>query len=181
MDLDMTKIKMGYSQAYKITIETILPLGTEYRLLSECVGHISAENVTATVNSPSANTSLKDGYALNALSIKKASVENPIELTLFGSAAAGQDIVGERLQSLVEVRVSQLELPEPVPGGAGVRRGQEGLGGSQDSDRPCQEDKPQVLPPVDLVGIELGDVLGLAEGAFRLDQVEIVPGPPRTP
>jgi len=89
----MTKTKIGYSDAYKTTIETIKPLGTESLLLSECVGHIAAENVMAEANSPSANTSLKDGYALQALSILKASVENPIVLNLSGNAAAGQDIV----------------------------------------------------------------------------------------
>ncbi len=89
----MTKTKIGYSDAYKTTIETIEAMGTESLLLSECVGHIAAENVTAKVNSPSADTSLKDGYALQAVSILKASAENPIVLNLFGNAAAGQDVV----------------------------------------------------------------------------------------
>jgi molybdopterin molybdotransferase len=48
-----------------------------------------AEDMTALVNSPSSNTSLKDGYAIRYQDIAGASPSDPVELKLLGVAAAG--------------------------------------------------------------------------------------------
>ncbi len=108
----MTKTKIGYLGAFKLTTETIKPLETKALLLSECVGYIAAENIAAKVNAPSANSSMKDGYALKASSIAKASVDNPIELNLSGSATAGQDIVTPILPGNTARILTGAKIPE---------------------------------------------------------------------
>lgn len=108
----MTKTKTGYSQSLKITTKKITPLATESILLTDCVGRVAAKNISAIVNSPSADTSLKDGYALNALSISKAHTNNPIRLKLIGSIAAGQQIAKPVLPGTASRILTGAKIPE---------------------------------------------------------------------
>ena len=108
----MTKTKTGYSESLKITTKKITPLATESILLTDCVGRVAAKNISAIVNSPSADTSLKDGYALNALSISKAHTNNPIRLKLIGSIAAGQQIAKPVLPGTASRILTGAKIPE---------------------------------------------------------------------
>ena len=89
----MTASKTGYAKAFATTIEKIAPLATEPVSLQDCVGRVTAENVYSKVDAPSADSSLKDGYAINASHILDGQADQPVRLPLLGSSAAGQDIV----------------------------------------------------------------------------------------
>ena len=53
-------------------------------------GRVLADPVSARVDSPSLNSSLKDGYAVISSDLSHASSENPIPLEIIGSIAAGE-------------------------------------------------------------------------------------------
>ncbi len=80
---------IGYQEALKLTLSNIKPLESEERFLKESVDYVVAEDVYALVNSPSAATSLKDGFAVRAQDIADATSSGPVELKLLGVAAAG--------------------------------------------------------------------------------------------
>ena len=81
---------IGFARALRETLAHILP-GEKVKLpASACEGHVSAEKLYSRVDSPSTNTSLKDGYALRAEDGKLASGVGPQPLPVTGSAAAGQ-------------------------------------------------------------------------------------------
>jgi len=81
---------IGFAWALRETLAHILP-GEKVKLpASACEGHVSAEKLYSRVDSPSTNTSLKDGYALRAADGERASGDSPQPLLVAGSAAAGQ-------------------------------------------------------------------------------------------
>lgn len=80
---------IGYPEALATTLATIQPLGKVTLPLFEGVDRVAAEDLHARVNSPSVNASLKDGYAVFAEEVQSASLENPVELEIIGTAAAG--------------------------------------------------------------------------------------------
>jgi len=81
---------IGFARALRETLAHILP-GEKVRLsASDCEGHVSAEKLYSRVDSPSTNTSLKDGYALRAAGGKLAPGASPQPLPVTGSIAAGQ-------------------------------------------------------------------------------------------
>lgn len=88
------KIALGYDEAIQMIRQRIRPLPAGPKPLPDCIGHVAAEDVCAGVNAPSADTSLKDGYALEGAAIRNAGPEHPVRLTCSGNAAAGQDVVG---------------------------------------------------------------------------------------
>ncbi|UCH22486.1 MAG: molybdopterin molybdotransferase MoeA [Deltaproteobacteria bacterium] len=80
---------IGYQEALKLTLSNIEPLESEERFLKESVNYVAAEDLYALVNSPSAATSLKDGFAVRAQDIGHATPSVQVELKLRGVAAAG--------------------------------------------------------------------------------------------
>lgn len=81
---------IGFSRALRETLAHIPP-GEAVRLpASACEGHVTAEKLYSRVDSPSTNTSLKDGYALRAVEGPLASGDSPQPLPVAGSMAAGQ-------------------------------------------------------------------------------------------
>ena len=87
--LNIKKEVMGYEEALKITLETILPLGSERVDLIECTDRIVAEDLYSQVNSPSYDSSTKDGYALRSGDIDHTTPQNTVQLKIIGMVAAG--------------------------------------------------------------------------------------------
>lgn len=82
-------LPVGYSEALRLTLERISPLGPENVPLSEAVGRTAAIDLLAKVDSPSVNASQKDGFAVLSSDIENATSENSIKLKLVGAVSAG--------------------------------------------------------------------------------------------
>jgi molybdopterin molybdotransferase len=85
----MQKISLGLQEALRLTLKDIRPLPAEYVSLVDSVDRIAGIDLYALVDSPSMDSSRKDGYAVLAPEIAHATVENPVRLRLLGSMAAG--------------------------------------------------------------------------------------------
>jgi molybdopterin molybdotransferase len=85
----MSKSYIGFTEALKLVLNSIRPLTSEKRSLADCLDAVAAKDIHAAVDSPSASTSLKDGYALRSEDITQASEDRPVKLALRGVAAAG--------------------------------------------------------------------------------------------
>jgi molybdopterin molybdotransferase len=81
---------ISYPEAINITLENIQPLKSETVPLWESEDRVVAMDLPAKVNSPSVDSSLKDGFAVLSEDIAQASSDNPVQLKLLGMAAAGQ-------------------------------------------------------------------------------------------
>lgn len=88
---------ISYNEAYRLTLEHIQPLPTETVSISDALGRIIAEDLAAYVDSPSADVSLKDGFAVQSKDIRLATSRHPITLKLVGSASAGNPWDGKIL------------------------------------------------------------------------------------
>lgn len=80
---------ISYNEAYRLTLENISPLPTESVPVSFALGRLTAKGLTARVDSPSADVSLKDGFAIKSQDIARAAPHNPVHLQIVGQAAAG--------------------------------------------------------------------------------------------
>jgi molybdopterin molybdotransferase len=89
------QVKISYAEALQRTLEQIIPLGTEGVALAQACGRVVAQDLFARVDSPSADASLKDGYAIRSADIAAASPQNPVRLRLLGLAAAGRGWDGQ--------------------------------------------------------------------------------------
>jgi molybdopterin molybdotransferase len=86
---------ISYQEAYRLTLEHISPLPDETIPIAEALGRVTAGDLTARVDSPSADVSLKDGFAVKSQDIEWAAPHNPIQLQIVGNAAAGNPWDGE--------------------------------------------------------------------------------------
>jgi molybdopterin molybdotransferase len=80
---------IGYKEALDQTLSHLEPLGLEERSLSESIDYVVAEDIFARVDSPSDDTSLKDGFAVRSEEIAGATSDSPVNLKLQGVVAAG--------------------------------------------------------------------------------------------
>lgn len=81
---------MGYEEALRLTVETVIPLNRSREAdLSDGLGRVVFRDLYSQVDSPSADASMKDGYAVRSEDIAKASRENMIRLRIIGASAAG--------------------------------------------------------------------------------------------
>lgn len=86
----MTIEETGYAEALELILEKTVASGVRSLPLEECLDCVAAKDVFARVNAPSADTSLKDGYAVNAAHLCDAGPDSPVRLTITGGSAAGQ-------------------------------------------------------------------------------------------
>lgn len=86
-------LPVGYQEALEMTLGHLAPLRSETVPLEDCVGRIVACEMTARVDSPSVNASLKDGFAVRSEDLLNASAANPVQLKVIGSLAAGASSV----------------------------------------------------------------------------------------
>ena len=106
----MQKISLGLQEALRLTLKGIKPLSSENVSLIYSVDRVAAADLYALVDSPSMDSSRKDGYAVIALEIAGATVENPVRLRVLGSMAAGgekdiQIIPGTTVRVLTGARI----------------------------------------------------------------------------
>jgi molybdopterin molybdotransferase len=80
---------ISYNEAYRMTLEQIVPLTDETIPISLALGRVTAADLIARVDSPSADVSLKDGFAVQSRDIALAGPHNPLQLQIVGRAAAG--------------------------------------------------------------------------------------------
>lgn len=80
---------LGLKEALRLTIENIRPLPAENVALVDSVSRIAAADLYALVDSPSMDSSRKDGYAVLSHEVADATRENPIRLRVVGSMSAG--------------------------------------------------------------------------------------------
>ncbi len=86
-------LPVGYQEALEMTLGHLSPLSSETVPLEECVGRIVACEMIAQVDSPSVDASMKDGFAVRSKDLLNASADNPIQLRVIGSLAAGASSV----------------------------------------------------------------------------------------
>ncbi|MDZ7844419.1 MAG: gephyrin-like molybdotransferase Glp [Anaerolineales bacterium] len=103
---------IGFSEAYRLTLDSIAALDAEYVPVMEAVGRAAAEELTAAIWSPSLDVSLKDGFAVHSEDVSRASPRHEVRLDLVGSISAGGDWEGV-VQKGQAVRIlSGAPLPE---------------------------------------------------------------------
>ncbi len=82
----------GYEAALKMALDAISPLkNSEEKGLGESLHRVLSADIHAMVDSPSVDASMKDGYAVVSDEIRDATPENPVQLKLIGTMAAGGD------------------------------------------------------------------------------------------
>ena len=101
----MSQSYIGFKQALELTLASVSPLPTEMRPLADGLDAVAAEDIGATVDSPSAATSLKDGYAVRSADIAGASAARRVRLVLTGGAAAAGALERENVPPGAAVRI----------------------------------------------------------------------------
>ena len=77
------------SEALKIILSNVRPLGSEVIPFDRVLGRVLAEDVFSKVNVPPFDRSAVDGYAVRASDTFGASAQKPVELRIVGSIAIG--------------------------------------------------------------------------------------------
>jgi len=108
-------LPMGFEEALRITLETITPLGKEMIPLSQATGRILAQPLISSIDSPSIDASLKDGYAVTSGDLVAACPETPVHLTLAGTVAAAG---GKQTQRLFPGTAMRILTGAEIPRGA---------------------------------------------------------------
>lgn len=85
----MKKVSLGLAEALRITLGQVRPLGVEEVGIFESTDRIAAADLRALVDSPTADSSLKDGYAVISGEVSGAAPENPVRLRLTDTMEAG--------------------------------------------------------------------------------------------
>lgn len=105
---------ISFDKALDLTLTNISVMKTEGLSLDRLSGRVLAESVVSTLDNPSLDISLKDGYAVVSEDLEQASDTNKIKLTLIGSATAG-NLPEYRLTRGRAIRVT---TGAPIPQGA---------------------------------------------------------------
>jgi molybdopterin molybdotransferase len=85
----MTKEQMGYKEALNTVLATISSLDSEQVGLAEGQARVVSEDLYSRVDSPSADSSMKDGYAVWSDDIRNATPQNRVRMDVIDMAAAG--------------------------------------------------------------------------------------------
>jgi len=105
---------IGFNTAVKLAIENSHSIGREILPIALSVGRVLSDPVFAFADSPSLESSLKDGYAVISSDINHASLKNSIPLEVIGEVAAG-DHIDQHLHHGAAIRVLS---GAPLPAGA---------------------------------------------------------------
>ena len=90
-EVPVKKMSLGLKEALSITLENIEPLPVEEIDLVKSADRVTASDLYALVDSPSMDSSLKDGYAVLSHEVAGAASDNPVRLRLAGYLAAGEE------------------------------------------------------------------------------------------
>jgi molybdopterin molybdotransferase len=82
---------IGFEEALSLALDSVLPLPEEWCSTADSLGRIAFRDITAIVDSPSVDSSMKDGYAVVSGDISAATFARPVELKLIGIMGAGAD------------------------------------------------------------------------------------------
>ena len=82
---------IGFEEALSLALDSVLPLPEEWCSTADSLGRIASRDITAIVDSPSVDSSMKDGYAVVSSDIFAATFARPVELKLIGVMGAGAD------------------------------------------------------------------------------------------
>jgi molybdopterin molybdotransferase len=85
----VTRQDIGYPEALSIVESTVRPAAPSPVPVWEAAGAVLARDVVARVDSPSVSSSSRDGFAVRAADVARASDQGPASLRLVGSAVAG--------------------------------------------------------------------------------------------
>jgi molybdopterin molybdotransferase len=80
---------IGFDEALDFTLSSVPPTETETLFLEGLTGRVLSEDIVARVDSPSVDSSLKDGYAVMSEDLRGAGKENPVQLIVIGRLTAG--------------------------------------------------------------------------------------------
>ena len=80
---------VGCREAFDLIESNVRMVGVEEVSLDAGVGRIAAADIVAKVSYPSADVSLKDGFAVKSADVAGASVQRPVRLKVIGSVFAG--------------------------------------------------------------------------------------------
>ena len=105
---------IGYTEALGLTLANVDVTGSETVFLQDLTGRILAQDLTARVDSPSINASLKDGYAVRSCDLARASADNPVRLNVSGRVTAGD---ASRL-TVTAGQTVRITTGAPIPEGA---------------------------------------------------------------
>ncbi len=108
------KTFIGFKEALDLTLANVQGGSTETLPLDRLTGRILAENVISRVDCPSTSSSRKDGYAVQSPDLAAASEDNPVNLKIVGSVAAGEPS-GLKIGKGESVRIT---TGAPLPQGA---------------------------------------------------------------
>jgi len=108
------KTLIGFEEALELTLANVSAGKSEMLPLDQLTGKILAGDIVARVDSPSASSSRKDGYAVISSDLAGATAQNPVALKVVGKLAAG-DVAGLKITGGQAVRVT---TGAPLPQGA---------------------------------------------------------------
>jgi molybdopterin molybdotransferase len=86
---------IGYREAFDIIGANVWSVGDEELPLNLCVGRVVAADLVALVRYPSADVSLKDGFAVKSKDVANADRRKPVCLKVAGSIFAGVKYEGQ--------------------------------------------------------------------------------------
>ena len=105
----------GYEDALAATLAASAPLQpAEMAPLWELSGRVTALDLAALDDSPTADVSLKDGYAVQSADVTEATPDHPVFLRLTGQVAAGGVFTGQ----VVRGTAVRILSGAPLPAGA---------------------------------------------------------------
>jgi molybdopterin molybdotransferase len=94
-EIDEGSRYIGFREAFERICSTLRPIGTEEIPLGMSANRIAAGDAVALVSYPSADISLKDGFALRSADVAQASRRRPASLKIIGSVFAGSSFRGQ--------------------------------------------------------------------------------------
>jgi len=108
------KIRIGFQEAWEITMAAVPLLASERLSVAAAAGRVLAADVESGVDSPSADVSMKDGYAVTSGDLERAAPDHPVRLVVAGAARAG----GECDCSVSSGRAVRITTGASLPEGA---------------------------------------------------------------
>ena len=133
----MNNNALAYNEALTLTLDAIRPLSWVRLPLDRCAGLIAAEELHALADSPSANTSLRDGYAVHRDDMLTLTQGHPVSLGIMGTVAAGEP----QSQPLPPHGTYRILTGGMLPGGTSAVVAEE--------DTAREEDRVHIQPPIE--------------------------------
>ncbi len=148
---------VSYTDALKTVIENTQSLPVEEKLIAQCVGQVSAEDIYSGCSLPMTRTGGPDGYAIRANDIAGATKNNPVSLRVIGTVRAG----------LLPKKSINAGMAMRTMTGSVVPDGADCVVRFEDTDEPGNKNGPNLNPPATVkiyVSLKSGDNIRPAGG-----------------